>query len=320
MGVTQNRYITGRYRDVLAGPRDRLHWDSGWQSNLIVQGCNLLLAALLKGDSGLFGLLYWAIGEGSATWDAVRPQPLLTDAALAAEILRQPLAPDQIVYLDENGDPTGSISNRLEISAEFRGEEIVAAGFQPLREFGLFGGNATETAGSGLMIDYVIHPRIDLTADVTLSRRLQLTFASGAVKRREIQRFGMSLPAACIDGVGEHYAGDLSAQGIRTLGDLLSVDPTSPVGRIPPVKLREFCMKARMVAAFEASLLPVESLAGMTISRFLQERPEDVVNAVGIAGIAATDVKQLQDELAVLQVAMDDVEVQRLTLGDLLRT
>jgi len=316
--MKQSFNLSGYYRDVLRDRAGRVLTDSGWRSNLIVQNCNRLLAALMKGQTGMSGILYWAIGEGQSGWDSEHPRPGFSDDRLYAELLRQEISPVEMVYLDDENQPSEEISHRLQISAEFRGEDIVTDGFQPLREFGLFGGNATSDPDSGLMVDYVIHPRIDLTADVTLARRLRLTFLSGAVERRELAGFGIGLSVNAIDGVGEVYGSELSDHGVRSIGDLLKLDPLRPVGRIPAVKLREFCLKARMVAICEAELLPLEPLAELSISRFLQQAPEEIVNAIGVAGITVDEVRKLQQDLAALQVAMDDAEMQRLTLGDLM--
>ena len=80
------------------------------------------------------------------------------------------LAEDQIVYLPRGDEPAGTPSNRLEITADFKGEDFISNGTVKLREFGLFGGDATHAADSGLMINYMIHPVIPLTADLTLTR------------------------------------------------------------------------------------------------------------------------------------------------------
>jgi len=95
------------------------------------------------------------------------------DTHLAAEIARQALTPEQIVYLDDAGEPSETPTNCLEVAAEFKGKNLVSNGFQSLREFGLFGGDATDVPDSGFMIDHVIHPRIDLSPGDTLERNLR---------------------------------------------------------------------------------------------------------------------------------------------------
>ena len=175
--------IKGYYQDVLIDTQGQARWDSGWHSNLIVQRCNLLLAALMKRHEGMQGILYCAVGEGEDDWDSSRPIPLLTNSRLTSELARQALTQDQITYLDNAGQPTESPANHLEITVDLRGEDIVTNGSQPLREFGLFGGNAAVEPNSGFMINHVIHPRIDLTSGLTLTRKLRLIFAAGAIPR-----------------------------------------------------------------------------------------------------------------------------------------
>ena len=91
-----------------------------------------------------------------------------------------------------------------------------------------------------MMINHVIHPRVDLTADATLTRRVRLFFSGGTVSGEELTGFGAGLPVAVIDGIAQKYANDLALEGIFTIGDLGNVDPLIPLGGIPPVRLREF--------------------------------------------------------------------------------
>jgi hypothetical protein len=186
-------HIQGSYRDAVTDSQGRVQWSSSWRSNLIVHDCSVLLAALLKRHRGLRGILYWAVGEGKKEWDALCPSPRLSDSRLAVEIRRQ--APDRIVYLDDAGQPSRTPTSCLEVTAAFKGQDLVRKGFRSLREFGLFGGDATEAPDSGFMIDYVIHPRIDLSPTDKLERKLRLTFASGAVQLEEkVGGFGAAPP------------------------------------------------------------------------------------------------------------------------------
>lgn len=195
--------VSGIYRDQLADANCRIQWDSGWRSNLIVRDCSLLLAALMKRQEGLTGILYWAVGEGEDTWDVKCPSPASNTSRLFSEIARQALSEKQIVYLGSNNKPT----NTLEITAEFKGEDFIMKDrFVSFREFGLFGGDATEKPNSGFMIDYIIHPRIDLDKSMKLLRSVRLTFGSVPVQRKAIARFGATLPVITIDGIGEKYS------------------------------------------------------------------------------------------------------------------
>ena len=77
---------------------------------------------------------------------------------LADEVTREAVGSKDVVFLDADGEETPVSSPRLKVRAAFEAQERV----RTLRECGLFGGDATEAPGSGFMIDYVIHPRIDL--------------------------------------------------------------------------------------------------------------------------------------------------------------
>jgi hypothetical protein len=275
-------HTEGRYHDILTDSQGRVRWESGWRSNLIVHDCSVLLATLMKGRRGMRGILYWAIGEGTKDWDGLCSSPRLTDTQLHKEIARQRLKASQIVYLDDKGAPSGSPTACLEITAAFEGKDLVSNGFQPLREFGLFGGDATKAPDSGFMIDYVIHPRIDLSPKDTLERTLRLTFAAGAIQQDEVLTgFGTDLPVSSIDGIGAVYTSALNAHGIHSLGDLAAIAPQHSIGNIPPGKLREFRAKARLAMRLQVS-------------------PD-----------------RLQEAMEDLQIALDDAQVRRIKLEDL---
>jgi hypothetical protein len=168
--------LSGRYQDSLFNTQGRLLWQREWCHNRILNNCDLLLAVLLKGEAGMRGLLYWAVGQGQSNWDTLLPNPQSTNTQLTHEVARLPLTPAQIHYLNDAGVISPTPTPRLEVRLDLEGSTLVANGFQSLREFGLFGGNATTAPNSGLMINQVIHPRIDVAPGMTLSRTLQLTF------------------------------------------------------------------------------------------------------------------------------------------------
>ena len=174
--MTMTKAMSGRYQDRFFNHQGILLWQSSWRSNRILNNCDRLLAALLKGEVGMEGLLYWAVGEGQPIWDDLLPNPQSTNTQLTQEVARFPLAPGQINYIDDQGNFSIIPTQRLEILLDIDGSTLVDSGFQSLREFGLFGGDATTAPDSGFMINQVIHPRIDVAPGMTLSRTLQLTF------------------------------------------------------------------------------------------------------------------------------------------------
>ena len=147
--------------------------------NLIVIGFGLLVASLLKGDSTFgFPITQWAVGEGEgAFWDDLSTQDRQNKSQFSLtqlynETFRKPVT---ISFIDSNNDPvTPGPSNRLEIQAQF-GPDVTGS----LREFGLFGGNATTALDTGIMIDHKAHSVI--TVNTTpgqqniLIRALRLT-------------------------------------------------------------------------------------------------------------------------------------------------
>ncbi len=310
-----NIKIKGCYCDVLTDSNGRVQ--QGWHSNLIVRNCNLLLAALMKNEINMQGILYLGIGEGEDDWDSSRPVPLMTTTKLAKEVARLEITKNQVVYLDNLEKPVETISNRLEITIKFRGEDFISNGFQTIREFGLFGGDATKEPNSGFMINYVIHPRIDLTSDLTFTRKLRLTFSMGAVQEEKVMGVGANLRVISIDGIGDEYAGELGKNGIYYLSDLAEIDPFSPVGSIPQARLKDFRAKARMVSRLGVNPAPFIQLAECSISSLLSKRPE--ILATDAPGVTSEVIKQLQEKLSVLHIALDDAHLQQITLSELIK-
>jgi len=309
-------WLTGRYCDHLTDAQGRLLWQHGWRANRIVQGCHMLLTALLKREVGVSGILYWAIGEGVPGWDARTPSPDYTDSRLTREVARKAIPGEQISYLDETGEPTDRPSTQLDIHCTFRGEDLPLDGARSLREFGLFGGDATDGADSGWMIDRVIHPRIDLGLGMTLTRHIRLSFATNGLRQEAFSGFGVTLPVMAIDGIGEIFARDLNNENIQNLADLMGLNPLRTIGSIPPGKLREFRAKAGLVAHLAIDAVEPESpLTNETISEILRAQPEQVAASIEVS---PERLVALQEQLAILQVALDEAQLQHLTLGDII--
>jgi len=310
--------LKGYYNDLLIDAHDRVREDRGWRANLIVEGCNRLLAALMKGQQGLGGILYLAVGEGVKEWDGALPQPQPAATRLSKEILRRPIAAEDIIFLDSAGQPSATPTGRLQISIELSRADFPANGFRPVREFGLFGGNATAAVDSGFMINHVIHPRIDITPGLTLCRTLRLDFSQIYAAKEEIPGLGAGLPVRSIDGVGDVYGQALALAGVNTLADFLNMNLLEPPAGIPSVKLREFRAKARMVMALKVGLSPFAALSHLSISDLLKESPQTLAPMAKAFTVTADMVADLQEELMPLQVALDDQQLQQMTLGNLM--
>lgn len=160
----------GVHRDVLRDASGEVVWVRDWASNVLVEGLRSLLAALLKGDPQGARLGFWAVGAGTAAWDASTGVPAdtvrRTWTALAAEVARKPIAPAAITFVG------GALSNVIEINARFTAADVPAG---PLREFGLFAGG-TAALGTGVLVNHRVHPRIDVAAGFSLDRTVRLTF------------------------------------------------------------------------------------------------------------------------------------------------
>lgn len=310
--------IHGYYHDRLLAS-DRLPIDGGWRPNRIMNGCGVLLASLIRGGGNLTGIIFVAVGEGMKSWDgeATTPNPAAT--RLARELMRRPLPADSIVFLDEADRPASSPTARLAIEIRLAREDFAGTTPQALREFGLFGGNATAAANSGILINHVIHPRIDLAAGLTLHRTLRLDFRQGpAPLLPTAGTFGAHLPVRAIDGVGEVYGAVLNRAGIMTIADLAAAAPSPAPAHIPQVRMMEFRAKAGLVLTIDADLTPLAAMADHSLSAILRLDPfsEEVLRQLD--GTAPDRLLRLQEKLAILQVALDERALHKLTGGELL--
>jgi len=121
-------------------------------TNTIVDSSKQLVASLLAQETGMSTVTYHAFGVGDAAWDTANPipSPAASATQLVSELGRVPI--NSIVFLDGSGDvlPAGQRSLVLRIKTivdynDFNGQTI--------REHALFGGNATTTVNSGIMLN-----------------------------------------------------------------------------------------------------------------------------------------------------------------------
>lgn len=162
-------YPRGEYQDTLIGPQGEVIWQRPWQHNLIVKGMGELLTRRMKGN-GSDRIAWWALGRGEGAWDdeamfetVKKKNEKKSRQKLVNLVKRIPIEPSYIVYAGDNPDiPTDT----LEIKMDFTVPEIPQG---PLREFGLM-------SDQGVLLNYHIHPRIDLTQGSTLRRTLHLSF------------------------------------------------------------------------------------------------------------------------------------------------
>jgi hypothetical protein len=183
--------IKGIYRDILKDGNNTVIFDSGWVSNVIVDQCRALLAALMKNNTP-GGIRCLKVGKGDPNWDTLAEGPPPPNESETALVDEEPYAIDVgdhlvLHYLHGSGAVVDYPTNRLEITATLGAnvppppEPHVST--YPLREFGLFGvyvevdKNDPEVRHEyEYMIDCIRHPVIHKDETATLIRTVRLYF------------------------------------------------------------------------------------------------------------------------------------------------
>jgi beta-lactam-binding protein with PASTA domain/uncharacterized protein YozE (UPF0346 family) len=128
-----------------------------------------LIAGLLRSEPSLCGIRYWALGAGDPEWDQTPPEMNPKVNALANEVYRKSLIPNRHTSYDPN-------TKMLKVRASFAFDEAADV----LREFGVFGGNATNRSGSGHLVYYESHSPINKHMPLGLENEISLSLASEA--------------------------------------------------------------------------------------------------------------------------------------------
>ena len=139
--------------------------------NLVVNSFLNLVMCLLKQQSGYKGIQYWAVGSGASSWDSSLPNPDISATKLTSELGRVPIAASEIQFLNSNYNVVTTPTNILQISHTFGPTDCNGV----WREFGIFGGNATTAANSGIMINKRHHAVITKTEEMTIERIMRFT-------------------------------------------------------------------------------------------------------------------------------------------------
>ena len=137
--------------------------------NLVVNSFLKLIMTLCKGEPGYGGIKYWAVGSGEASWDTSLPNPEINATRLTTEIGRVQIDPSKISYLTVDMAVSPTPTNIIQIKHVFGPSDCNG----PWREFGIFGGNATGEANSGIMINKRHHGVITKTSDMTIERTMK---------------------------------------------------------------------------------------------------------------------------------------------------
>ena len=141
--------------------------------NLVVNSFLRLVMCLLKKQSGYTGIQYWAVGSGAASWDSNMPTPDINATQLTAELGRVAIPASEIVFLDSNYDETATPTNIIQVKHVFGTADCNGV----WREFGLFGGNATSNANSGILINKRHHAVLTKTNEMTVERTMRFTLS-----------------------------------------------------------------------------------------------------------------------------------------------
>jgi len=167
------RKLRGEYRLIL---KDSVTGEviERQNHNLIVNTASVLLARLLKDNKEPdAGISYLAVGTGASGWNLQNPpQPQVTQTKLESELIRKAFTTPDVTFIDPvTGDPTIVPTNVVDYTMTFAETEAVG----PLVEMSLFGGDATDLADSGTMVNYRTFPVINKTSSMTLTIIFRIT-------------------------------------------------------------------------------------------------------------------------------------------------
>lgn len=140
--------------------------------NMIVSDINKLIASLLKRHPGHTGLTYWAIGSGQDSWDTNPQSATAEDKRLTTEYFRKAIQLSDIKFINDEGNPVTEVTNRIAITLTFATSEANGK----WREFSIFGGDATASINTGLMINHKVHKILTKDDTMTIERQIRFTF------------------------------------------------------------------------------------------------------------------------------------------------
>jgi hypothetical protein len=303
------------FRDELRSADGCLVADSGWRRNTIALSAWPVVAGLMRNTPDLRGLQFCAVGEGQSAWDASPPRADAATRTLVREVDRLALAQDRITYIDGFGHPTNNATARLEAMAVFSWPAP-----RTLREFGLFGGDATATANSGHLINYVVHGAFTVAPGSTLTRRVRLTFRPGATVgmpfvSRDVpeHRLG-NLEVTALEGVGPQIGSALKRGRTSTIRTMAEFRTGTEIGRLSVIQIGELRAKARLALRTVTRLPTLPSLDPQRIETLLSTAPTDLA---GQHNVPVESVEDLQEQLSLLQLVMHARLLRRMTLAEL---
>lgn len=163
----------GEVRDVVKDINGNIIEVRDWSRNSITDGLGILVASIFKQHDGITPNLYWAIGSGDDDWDTENPpKPSRADSSLVHEIGRKAIDFHNIKFVDNNGRESEAPTNRILISQTFLTDECNGKWM----EMAIFGGNATDELGSGIMINHKTHGLVTKDTNKVIERQIRFTF------------------------------------------------------------------------------------------------------------------------------------------------
>ena len=162
--------VVGQFKDkVYDAATGEFLYETDWSKNTIVNGLNKAIAYAF---AGMGGLSYWAVGSGATIWDTSLPSPSVTDTQLVNEIGRKVIPASAFAFLDSEGRVSATPTNVLQITLTFGAGDCNGE----WREFSIYGGNATSSLGSGIMINHKTHALLVKTDTIQVQRQIKFTF------------------------------------------------------------------------------------------------------------------------------------------------
>ena len=168
--MSKELHIDGVFKDIIRYSDGRVV-ETDWSHNLIVISALTLITSLLANTENIAGIQYWAIGSGYQSWDSTLPNPTASAKTLTTEIGRKKLTSSNIRFLDSDGLASTTPTNKIEVSCFFEADECNGL----WREFGIFGGDATDESDTGILIDKKHHQLITKTNEMTIERTIVFT-------------------------------------------------------------------------------------------------------------------------------------------------
>ena len=170
-GDCHNVHMTGQITDRIFKNGEFVEEIVG--HNLVINSFLNLVMCLLKHQNGYTGIQYWAVGTGAESWDSTMPSPSIEATRLTSELGRVAILPSEITFLDGAYNEVSTPTNIIQIKHTFGVNDCNGV----WREFGIFGGNATADANSGIMINKRHHAVITKTEEMTIERTMRFTLS-----------------------------------------------------------------------------------------------------------------------------------------------